>query len=325
MFRFSALTVGIILDWIFGEPKIFLHPVVLIGKLISHTEHWLRKKLPEKEREAGFLLVLIVIFFSTLIPAAVLWAAFCLEGRKGPLCWCFTAFWCFQLLAAKGLYQESKKVGKALEASDLEGAKKQVSMIVGRDTEPLDQSGVIRAAVETVAENTSDGVLAPLLYMVVFGILGVFFYKAVNTMDSMVGYKNKKYYWFGHTAAKLDDICNFIPARITGFLLIGAAWILGSVCNDYDGKNAWNIYRRDRLNHASPNSAHGEAACAGALHIRLAGPAWYFGERVEKPYIGQDDRQIETADIKRAGKLMILSEILGLLCCVGLSYWLGLL
>lgn len=315
MFRFSALTIGVILDWIFGEPRLLPHPVVLIGKLISRTEYWLRKKLPGKEQEAGFFLVLIVIFFTMLVPAAILFAVSCLEGGKGPLCWCLTAFWCFQLLAARSLYQESGKVRKALEVSDLEEAKKQVSMIVGRDTKPLDQPGVIRAAVETVAENTSDGVLAPLFYMAAFGILGIFFYKAVNTMDSMVGYKNKKYYLFGRAAAKLDDICNYIPARLTGFLMIGAAWILGSVCPDYDGKNAWNIYQTDRHNHASPNSAHGEAACAGALHIRLAGPAWYFGERVEKPYIGQNDRMVEAEDIKRAGKLMILAEILGLLCC----------
>lgn len=315
MFRLSALTAGILLDWIFGEPRILVHPVILIGKLISSTECWLRRQRPGRERSSGCILVMTVLFFSVAVPAAILGAAFWLEKGKGPATWCLTAFWSFQLLAAKSLYQESGKVRKSLQASDTEGARYWVSRIVGRDTKPLDRDGITRAAVETVAENTSDGVIAPLLFIALFGILGGFFYKAVNTMDSMVGYKNEKYLLFGRAAAKLDDVCNFLPARFTGCLLTAAAWILGAADPAYDGKNAWRIFCRDRKNHASPNSAHGEAACAGALHIRLAGDAWYFGQLHRKPYIGDDGRPIESEDIRRAGRLMAAAELLGLLLC----------
>ncbi len=313
MFRLSALTAGMLLDWIFGEPPILIHPVILMGKLISCTEGWLRRLRPGREKSSGYLLVMIVLLFSVGTPGLILAAVSRLEKGSGPVAWILTAFWSFQLLAAKSLYQESGKVRKALEASDTEGARYWVSRIVGRDTKPLDRDGITRAAVETVAENTSDGVIAPLFYMALFGISGGFFYKAVNTMDSMVGYKNEKYLLFGRAAAKLDDVCNFLPARITGCLLTAAAWIFGCLDPVYDGKHAWRIYRRDRRKHASPNSAHGEAACAGALHIRLAGDAWYFGKLHQKPYIGDDDRPIEAEDIRRAGRLMAAAEIMGLL------------
>ncbi|MDO5350874.1 MAG: adenosylcobinamide-phosphate synthase CbiB [Lachnospiraceae bacterium] len=315
MFRLSALTAGILFDWIFGEPSVLVHPVILMGKLISHTESQLRRLRPGREKSSGYLLVLLVIFCSVAVPGLILLAVSRLEKGQGPITWCLTAFWSFQLLAAKSLYQESGKVRKALEASDREQARQCVSMIVGRDTEHLDEAGIARAAVETVAENASDGVIAPLLFIALFGILGGFFYKAVNTMDSMVGYKNERYLFFGRAAARLDDLCNFLPARITGCLLTAAAWILGMLDPSYDGKNAWRIYRRDRRNHASPNSAHGEAACAGALHVRLAGDAWYFGKLYKKPYIGDDDRPIEAEDIRRAGRLMAAAELLGLLLC----------
>lgn len=317
MFRISALTFGLILDWMFGDPKALVHPVVLMGKVISQTEEKLLRLRPGKEKSSGVLLVIIVIFFTMAVPAAIFGVVKHLEGENGPVSWCLTAFWSFQLLAARGLYQESGKVQKALEAGDTEEARRQVSMIVGRDTERLDEDGIIRAAVETVAENTSDGVTAPLLFMAVFGILGGFFYKAVNTMDSMVGYKNERYLLFGRVAAKLDDLCNFLPSRITGCLMVISAYLLGCFLPEYDGRNAWRIYRRDRRKHASPNSAQGEAACAGALHLRLAGPVWYFGKRQEKPYIGEDDRRIEPMDIRRAGQMMLLSEILALFLCWG--------
>ncbi len=315
MFRISALTLGLLLDWILGEPEGLAHPVVLMGRLISLTEKKLLQLRPGKEMSNGILLVFIVIFLSMAVPAAIFAVVFRLEGGRGLVSWCLTAFWSFQLLAARGLGQESGKVRLALEAGDVEEARRQVSRIVGRDTEGLDSKGITRAAVETVAENTSDGVIAPLLYMAVFGVLGGFFYKAVNTMDSMVGYKNERYLLFGRAAARLDDFCNYLPARITGYLMVASAWILGCFSRLYDGRNAWRIYRRDRRNHASPNSAQSEAACAGALHLRLAGPAWYFGQRQEKPYIGDDDREIEPADIGRAGWLMVLSELLALLGC----------
>lgn len=185
------------------------------------------------------------------------------------------------------------KVCSALKEGDIEKARKAVSMIVGRDTAVLDRDGIARAAVETVAENTSDGVIAPFFFMAVFGPAGGFFYKAVNTMDSMVGYKNETYLLFGRAAAKLDDAVNWLPARLSGMLLTAAAGFFREWM-----ENAWRIFKRDRFNHASPNSAQGEAACAGALHLRLAGDAWYFGTLYKKPYIGDDDRPIRPDDIK---------------------------
>ncbi len=317
IFRMSALTLGLLLDWMFGEPEGLVHPVVLMGRLISRTEKGLSRLRPGKEMSNGIALVFIVIFLTMAVPAAIFAVIFCVEGGRGPVSWCLTAFWSFQLVAAKGLWQESRGVRQALEAGkgDVEEARRQVSRIVGRDTERLDGAGITRAAVETVAENTSDGVIAPLLFMAVFGVLGGFFYKAVNTMDSMVGYKNERYLFFGRAAARLDDLCNYLPSRLTGCLMVVSAWILGCFSRAFDGRNAWRIYWRDKRNHASPNSAQGEAACAGALHLRLAGPAWYFGQRYEKPYIGEDDRQIEPADISRAGCLMAVTELLALLGC----------
>lgn len=317
MFRLSALTVGIVLDWILGEPRWLLHPVVLMGRLIGRTEAWLQKARPGKEESSGVLLVLIVLLLGLLVPGGILAAAAWWEKGRGPLCWSLCAFWSFQLLAARSLYRESGKVREALEQEDEGRARKALSMIVGRDVERLDQAGIVRAGVETVAENTSDGVVAPMLYIAAFGILGGFFYKAVNTMDSMVGYKDERYRLFGRAAARLDDLCNLLPARITGCLLVLAAHIAKLFSPVYDGKAAWRIYMRDRRAHPSPNSAHGEAACAGALHIRLAGPAWYFGTLHEKPYIGDDDRPVEAEDIRRAGKLMAGAQLLGLLAFWG--------
>jgi len=213
-------------------------------------------------------------------------------------------FWCYQLLAARSLYNESMKVYDALKAGDIKGARHAVSMIVGRDTDRLDKEGITKAAVETVAENTSDGVIAPLLFLICFGVPGGFFYKAVNTMDSMIGYKNDEFLYLGRAAAKLDDVVNFIPARISAWLMIAAAWFLGM-----DGRNGCRIYQRDRGNHASPNSAHTEAVCAGVLHIQLGGDAWYFGKKYQKPVIGDKDRAAEPEDIKRADRLMLVTGI----------------
>jgi adenosylcobinamide-phosphate synthase len=212
------------------------------------------------------------------------------------------------LLAARNLRDESMKICRAVENGDTEGARKAVSMIVGRDTAVLDRDGIIRAAVETVAENTSDGVTAPLFYIAFFGAVGGFFYKAANTMDSMIGYKNEKYAELGRSAARLDDVLNFIPSRLSALLMIAVCWLLR-----FDAKNAFRIWRRDRRKHASPNSAQTESACAGALHLRLAGDAWYFGELHKKPYIGDDDRAIEPADIRRSNWLMYGTSVLMLL------------
>ena len=193
----------------------------------------------------------------------------------------------------------------ALKRGDLEGARKAVSMIVGRDTQHLDETGVTKAAVETVAENTSDGVVAPLLFAAIGGAPLGLAYKAVNTLDSMIGYKNDAYLHFGRFAARQDDLWNFLPARISGVAMVLAAYLLG-----FDGKNAARIFCRDRLCHKSPNSAHTEAACAGALDIQLAGDAYYFGVLHHKPTIGDPLRPVEAEDIPRAGRLMNAAAVL---------------
>ncbi|MDE6960919.1 MAG: adenosylcobinamide-phosphate synthase CbiB, partial [Lachnospiraceae bacterium] len=214
----------------------------------------------------------------------------------------------YQLLATRSLKEETMKVYQALKAGDLTGARQAVSMVVGRDTAVLDEAGVTRAAVETVAENTSDGILAPLLFLAIGGAPFGYFYKAVNTMDSMVGYKNDRYLYFGRAAAKFDDVLNYIPARLSAVLMVCAGGLLGM-----DAGNAFRIYVRDRYNHSSPNSAHTEAVAAGALHIQLAGNAYYFGKLYEKPSIGDPDRPVEYEDIRRANRLLYGTAILGLL------------
>ena len=299
-----ALAAGFILDLIIGDPRWLYHPVCVIGNLIALLEKILRKIFPKTDKGelvAGTVEVILVCLFSGGIPFLILhflygisaWAGLALE-----------TFWCYQLLATKSLKTESMKVYDRLKNGTLDEARYAVSMIVGRDTSVLDTAGITRAAVETVAENTSDGVIAPFLFMAIFGPVGGTFYKAVNTMDSMIGYTNDKYILFGRTAAKLDDVLNFIPARISGCLLTLAAYLLPGA----DGKNAWRIFLRDRRKHASPNSAHGEAACAGALHLRLAGDAWYFGVLHKKQFIGDNDREIVPEDIWKASLLMFLAE-----------------
>ena len=212
------------------------------------------------------------------------------------------------MLAGKSLKTESMKVYKAFENNDTEGARKAVSMIVGRDTQSLTKEGIIKAAVETVAENSSDGVIAPLIYMLIFGPVGGVVYKAVNTMDSMIGYVEEKYFYIGKFAAKLDDVLNYIPARVSGILVIISAFVLR-----YDYKNAFRIFKRDRRKHASPNSAQTESAMAGALGVQLAGDATYFGVVHKKPYIGDKNREIENEDIKRANDIMYTMTIICLI------------
>lgn len=222
-----------------------------------------------------------------------------------------TAWMCvisWQVLAARSLKTESKKVYHALTEENVEKARQAVSRIVGRDTKPLAEEGIIKAAVETVAENTSDGVIAPLFYLLLFGPVGALIYKAVNTMDSMVGYKNQRYRYFGRIPARLDDLMNLVPARLTAFFLIVTAWLLPG----FDGRGAFRIWLRDRYCHKSPNSAHSEAACAGALGVELAGPAWYFGVLTQKPVIGDEKRKVEREDIIRVSRLMMGSAWMAL-------------
>lgn len=313
-YSFIALVIGFLLDLILGDPYWLWHPIRGIGNLISVTEKLLRRIFPKtKQGEllAGVLLVILVVGISAGIPTVLLVLVFRWNRYAGIL---LEAIMCYQLLATKSLKVESMKVHNALQAGDLERGRQAVSMIVGRDTKPLSQEGIVKAAVETVAENTSDGSIAPIIYMAIGGPILGFCYKAVNTMDSMVGYKNDKYLYIGRAAAKLDDLLNYIPARISAYLMIGAAAIRG-----LPAKKAWSIYRRDRYNHASPNSAHTEAVTAGALEIQLAGDAYYFGKLYPKKTIGDNIRPVEIADIKKANELLYITAILGLLLCAGLK------
>ncbi|MCD8052689.1 MAG: adenosylcobinamide-phosphate synthase CbiB [Lachnospiraceae bacterium] len=307
-----ALVLGFILDFFLGDPHGLWHPVQGIGWLITTWEKLLRRifpKTPAGECAAGGLLVVLVIVSSLILPAAILFLACRWSMIAGVV---VETVFCYQILAARSLQRESAKVADALQES-LPAGQRAVSMIVGRDTERLDEEGVVKAAVETVAENTSDGIIAPMVFMALGGSLLGFFYKAVNTMDSMVGYKNEKYLYFGRAAARFDDLCNYIPARLSGILMIAAAWLLG-----FDGKNAAHIYRRDRRKHASPNSAHTEAVMAGALDIQLAGDAWYFGKLHRKDTIGDPIRPVEVADIGRSHRLMYGTAVLGLILLTGL-------
>ncbi len=307
MWSLCALILGFCLDLIVGDPHWMPHPIVFIGKLVDLTEKGMRRIFPKTvrgENLAGAAIWLIVVTVSTGIPLLILHLAY---GVSSFLGLALETVMCAQILATKSLKTESMKVYDALKTGDLEKARYAVSMIVGRDTQRLDEAGVARAAVETVAENASDGILAPLLWAAFLGPVGGMCYKAVNTMDSMVGYKNDRYRYFGRAAAMLDDVCNFLPARISGFLMCLAA------CLSFDGKAAFRIFFRDRKNHKSPNSAHTEAACAGALGLQLGGTHLYFGKPVEKPTIGDPVRNIERADVKRANNLALDTALLAML------------
>ena len=297
------ILLGFILDTIIGDPYKLPHPIRWIGSFISILEKLCRKiaKSNTMLMILGAILVFIVVFVSGGITLLVLkLASF---NKYAYLI--VSSVICYYMLAGKSLKTESMKVYKAFENNDTEGARKAVSMIVGRDTQSLTKEGIIKAAVETVAENSSDGVVAPLIYMLIFGPVGGVVYKAVNTMDSMIGYVEEKYFYIGKFAAKLDDVLNYIPARISGILVIISAFILR-----YDYKNAFRNFKRDRKKHASPNSAQTESAMAGALGVQLAGDATYFGVVHKKPYIGDKKREIENEDIKRANDIMYTMTII---------------
>ena len=322
----AAIVAGFALDTVLGDPHGWPHPVRLIGKQIEFEEGLIRTYLlPEAkqagdawpldqeqtEQLAGAALAADVVL---LTPGATYLLIKACSKVHPALALGAEAFLCYQLLAARSLRDESMKVHDALESGDLEAARHAVSMIVGRDTDELSEEGVAKAAVETIAENASDGVIAPLLFMGLGGAPAAMAYKAVNTLDSMVGYKNEKYLNLGRASAKLDDAVNFIPARIAGVLMCAGARLV-----NLDAAGAWRIFKRDRLEHSSPNSAHTEAACAGALGVQLGGPNKYFGKVVNKPTIGDDLRPVQTADIKRANKLMYATAALGLGLAVALG------
>ena len=306
-----ALLIGFGIDLLVGDPHGIPHPVVGIGKLISFLEKGLRRMFPKTdggEIAAGGVLWVLVAVICTALPAGILF----LCHRISPwLRLTVESIMCWQILATKALKDESMKVYTALESGDLEKSRHAVSMIVGRDTARLDDAGVTRAAVETVAENTSDGVVAPMLFLALGGAPLGFFYKAVNTMDSMLGYVEPPYKNIGLIPAKMDDAANFLPSRLSALLMIAAGFLLG-----LDGKNGWRVFRRDRFNHASPNSAQTESVCAGLLGVRLAGDAWYHGVLHKKKYIGDDTRDITHRDILLACRLLYMTAFLNLLLCV---------
>ena len=308
-----AVLGGFVLDALFGDPAWLPHPVVYMGKAISKLEKFLRPrlpKMPQGELLGGAIVAFCLPVGTFLLTGLVCWGAARLHPLLGLA---VQMFWCGQALAARGLVQESTNVYKELKKPDLPGARKAVSRIVGRDTAELTAEGVTKAAVETVAENASDGVIAPLLYMLIGGAPLALTYKAINTMDSMLGYKNEKYLYFGRVPAKLDDVANYIPSRLAGLLWVAAAALTGN-----SARGAWKIWRRDRRRHASPNSAQTESACAGALGVQLAGPAYYFGQYYPKLTIGDALRPIEPEDILRANRMMVAESILALAIGLGL-------
>lgn len=313
MWSLCALFIGFGIDLIVGDPHSIPHPVIFIGKLISAIEKTVRKffsKTVRGENVAGGVLWLLVVAISTAVPALLLWLCY---GVNTWLGLALESIMCAQILATKSLKDESMKVYDALKTGDIEKSRYAVSMIVGRDTAQLDDKAVARAAVETVAENTSDGIVAPLVFLAIGGVPMGFFYKAVNTMDSMLGYVEMPYKNIGLVPAKMDDVMNFLPARFSAFLMLIGGWLLR-----LDVKNGWKIFKRDRFNHASPNSAQTESVCAGLLGLRLAGDAWYHGELHKKKYIGDALREIEHEDIPRACRLLYATAILALIICGGI-------
>ena len=308
MMTLIAIVAGFILDLIFGDPHSLPHPICLIGNFISFLERSLRKIFGFSNNGllfGGGVLVLIVISTCFVLPYALLYLA----GMVNPwLAFALETLMFYQIFATKCLRDESMKVYYALQKGDLDEARLMLSWIVGRDTKNLSEAEVTKGAVETIAENTADGIIAPMFYMFLGGAPLAFLYKGINTMDSMVGYKNEKYLYFGRCAAKLDDVANFIPARITGLLMIGAAYFL-----NLDVQGAWKTFWRDRYNHLSPNSAMTESVAAGALNIQLGGGHFYFGKWVHKDTIGDDIRPVKAEDIVATNNLLYMTAVLSLI------------
>lgn len=309
-----ALLIGFVVDLIIGDPRSIPHPVILIGKLISVSEKFYRKIFPKTvrgENFAGAAIWVTVVAISTAVPSAILWLCYKISPW---LCLVVESIMCWLILATKSLKDETMKVYDALETGDINASRYAVSMIVGRDTAELDDAAVTRAAVETVAENSSDGIVAPMIFMAIGGAPLGFLYKAVNTMDSMLGYVEMPFKNVGLVPAKLDDVFNYLPSRISAlFMLVGGA-ILG-----LNVKNGWKIFKRDRYNHASPNSAQTESVCAGLLGLRLAGDAYYHGVLHKKKYIGDELRPIEHKDIPRTCKLLYATATVSLVVCCAIK------
>ena len=308
MWILCSVFIGFLLDLCFGDPYWMPHPVVWIGKGISAMERILRRIFPSTHRgelAAGIVLAVLIPLLSLVISGTILYLAYRISFW---LWFVLHTFWAYQIPAACCLARESRKVCSALEEQDLPSARKQLSYLVGRETQNLDAEEVTKACVETVAENTSDGVAAPLFYLMIGGVPLGFFYKAINTLDSMVGYRNEKYEYFGKASAKLDDVVNWLPSRLCGLMMVVSAYFLR-----LNAKNAFRVFRQDRQNHLSPNSAQTESAAAGALGIQLGGTHVYFGKEVEKPTIGQALRGAEPEDILRTNRMMFVTSFLLLL------------
>ena len=307
---------GFALDLIFGDPAWLPHPVVWMGRYITWFERRIRPGFPTSPRGelwGGGLLTVTLTTLTLLITWGVCWLAGSIDRR---LELALQTFWCAQTLAARGLATESGKVYSALQGKNLDNARKCVARIVGRDTEKLDEEGVAKAAVETVAENFSDGVAAPMLCMFLAGAPLAMLYKSINTLDSMVGYRNERYLYFGRVSARLDDIANFIPSRVAACFLVLSAALTGQ-----NAPMAWRVWRRDAGKHVSPNSGQTEAACAGALGVQLGGDAWYFGQRHQKAALGDATHRCEPEDILRANRMMYCASALLCLFCAALRFW----
>ena len=302
-----------IVDIIVGDPRWFPHPVVIIGKAVRSLEGKIRRTSLIGRKKGGIILCFAVVIPVYFITWGIVEGCLFINSLFGMIVIVLLAFF---TLATRSLYDESKVVLTALNRGNIEEARKNLSMIVGRDTENLDEQGICRAVIETVSENLSDGIVAPMFYLALGGVPLAMAYKAVNTLDSMVGYKNERYADIGWFSAKMDDIANWIPARLTGFIIVAVSFILR-----LNSRDSWKIMRRDGRNHSSPNSGISEAAVAGSLGIQLGGENRYFGEIVRKPTIGDAAKKIDRSDVKKAWVIMFFSSFLMAAVCV-LTLWL---
>jgi adenosylcobinamide-phosphate synthase len=310
----AVLCAALLLDLALGDPRWLPHPVVLIGRQISAFDSLLNR-ITSHKRIAGILLLLVTAGSAGTAAWLFIRGSYCLHPLAGFLASAGVSYTC---LAARSLHRESALVADALAAGDIAEARRNLSYIVGRDTAGLDECEIWRALIETVAENTSDGIIAPLFWLTVTGPVGGMVYKAVSTLDSMVGYRNERYLQFGWASARMDDLLNFIPARLTALLMILAAPLVGLSL-----KGALSIVLRDRIKHPSPNSGHPEAAAAGALGVRLGGPASYNGIPSWKEYIGTPLAPLDERAYTGMLKLMYLTTLLMAAACIAGAFALG--
>lgn len=310
----AVLVAALLLDLALGDPRWLPHPVVLIGRLVSVLE-----RLLDGFSRHRFMAGVLLLAITAISTGALTWLLLRISRELHPLAGFLTsALVCYTCLAARSLHRESSLVADALAAGDIAGARRSLSQIVGRDTADLDETEIWRALVETVAENTSDGIIAPLFWLTLTGPVGGMVYKAVSTLDSMVGYRSERYLLFGRASARMDDLLNFVPARLTAGLMILAAPLAG-----LSAQGALAVTLRDRLKHPSPNSGHPEAAAAGALGVRLGGPASYGGSPSWKEYIGEPLVPLDEHAYAGMLKLMYLTTLLMAAACTVGAFALG--